>query len=200
MAEHYIFQMEDLRKFHNKNEILKGIWLSFYPGAKIGVVGPNGAGKSTLLKIMAGQDKDFMGTAKLTAGFSVGYVPQEPKLDPTHTVLDELNEAVAAKRAILKRYDEINARFGDGPDADEMDALIEEQGKVQEQIDAQNLWELDRELEIASDAMRLPPMDAVIEPLSGGERRRVALCKMMLQAPDLLLLDEPTNHLDAESV
>ncbi|OYW22561.1 MAG: energy-dependent translational throttle protein EttA [Planctomycetales bacterium 12-60-4] len=200
MAEHYIFQMEDLRKFHNKNEILKGIWLSFYPGAKIGVLGPNGAGKSTLLKIMAGEDKDFMGTAKLTAGFTVGYVPQEPKLDPEHTVLDELNEAVAAKRAILARYDEINARFGEGPDADEMDKLIEEQGKVQEQIDTQNLWELDRELDIAADAMRLPPLESKIAPLSGGERRRVALCKMMLQAPDLLLLDEPTNHLDAESV
>jgi len=200
MAEHYIFQMEDLRKFHDKKEVLKGIWLSFYPGAKIGVLGPNGAGKSTLLKIMAGVDKDFMGTAKLSAGFTAGYVPQEPKLNPEHTVLDELNEAVAEKRAILARYDEINARFGEGPDADEMDALIEEQGKVQEQIDSQNLWELDRELEIASDAMRLPPMDAVIGPLSGGERRRVALCKMLLMAPDLLLLDEPTNHLDAESV
>ncbi len=200
MAEHYIFQMEDLRKFHDKKEVLKGIWLSFYPGAKIGVLGPNGAGKSTLLKIMAGEDKDFMGTAKLTAGFTVGYVPQEPKLDPEHTVLDELNEAVAAKRAILARYDEINARFGEGPDADEMDKLIEEQGHVQEQIDAQNLWELDRELDIAADAMRLPPLDSKVGPLSGGERRRIALCKMMLKAPDLLLLDEPTNHLDAESV
>ncbi len=200
MAEHYIFQMQDLRKFHDKKEILKGIWLSFYPGAKIGVLGPNGAGKSTLLRIMAGDDKDFMGMAELTAGFTVGYVPQEPKLNPEHTVLDELNEAVAPKRALLARYDWINNRFGEGPDADEMDQLIEEQGKIQEQIDAQNLWELDRELEIAADAMRLPPMDAVIGPLSGGERRRVALCKMLIQAPDLLLLDEPTNHLDAESV
>jgi sulfate-transporting ATPase len=200
MAEHYIFQMQDLRKFHDKKEVLKGIWLSFYPGAKIGVLGPNGAGKSTLLRIMAGEDKDFMGMAELTAGFTVGYVPQEPRLNPEHTVLDELNEAVAPKRALLTRYDEINNRLGEGPDADEMDRLIEEQGKVQEQIDAQNLWELDRELEIAADAMRLPPMDAVIGPLSGGERRRVALCKMLIQAPDLLLLDEPTNHLDAESV
>jgi ATP-binding cassette ChvD family protein len=200
MAEHYIFQMEDLRKFHDKKEVLKGIWLSFYPGAKIGVLGPNGAGKSTLLKIMAGEDKDFMGTARLTAGYTAGYVPQEPRLDPEKTVLEELNLAVAGKRAILQRYDEINARFGEGPDADEMDKLIEEQGKVQEQIDTQNLWELDRELDIAADAMRLPPMEAKIGPLSGGERRRVALCKMLLQAPDLLLLDEPTNHLDAESV
>lgn len=200
MAEHYIFQMQDLRKFHDKKEILKGIWLSFYPGAKIGVLGPNGAGKSTLLRIMAGEDKDFMGMAQLTAGFTVGFVPQEPRLNPDHTVLDELNEAVGPKRALLARYDEVNNRLGEGPDADEMDKLIEEQGKIQEQIDAQNLWELDRELEIAADAMRLPPMDAVIGPLSGGERRRVALCKMMIQAPDLLLLDEPTNHLDAESV
>ena len=200
MAEHYIFQMQDLRKFHDKKEILKGIWLSFYPGAKIGVLGPNGAGKSTLLRIMAGEDKDFMGMAELTAGYTVGYVPQEPKLDPNHTVMDELNEAVGPKRKLLARYDEINNRFGEGPDADEMDRLIDEQGKIQELIDAQNLWELDRELEIAADAMRLPPLDSLIGPLSGGERRRVALCKMLIQAPDLLLLDEPTNHLDAESV
>jgi energy-dependent translational throttle protein EttA len=200
MAEHYIFQMEDLRKFHDKKEVLKGIWLAFYPGAKIGVLGPNGAGKSTLLKIMAGEDKDFMGTARLTSGYTAGYVPQEPRLNPEHTVLDELNEAVAPKRALLARYDEINNRFAEGPDADEMDRLIEEQGHIQEQIDAHNLWELDRELDIAADAMRLPPMDSKIGPLSGGERRRVALCKMMIQAPDLLLLDEPTNHLDAESV
>jgi len=200
MGEQYIFQMEDLHKFHDKKEVLKGIWLSFYPGAKIGVLGPNGAGKSTVLKIMAGEDKDFMGTAKLTPGFSVGHVPQEPRLDPNHTVMDELNIAVAPKRAILQRYDEINNRFGEGPDADEMEKLIEEQGKIQEQIDAENLWELDRELEIAADAMRLPPLDAVIGPLSGGEKRRVALCKVLLQHPDMLLLDEPTNHLDAESV
>ncbi len=200
MGEQYIFQMEDLHKFHDKKEVLKGIWLSFYPGAKIGVLGPNGAGKSTVLRIMAGEDKDFMGTAKLTPGFTVGHVPQEPRLDPNHTVMDELNIAVGPKRALLTRYDWINNRFGEGPDADEMDKLIEEQGKIQEQIDAENLWELDRELEIAADAMRLPPMDAVIGPLSGGEKRRVALCKVLLQHPDMLLLDEPTNHLDAESV
>ncbi|WP_373653478.1 energy-dependent translational throttle protein EttA [Schlesneria sp. DSM 10557] len=200
MGEQYIFTMEDLRKFHGKNEILKGINLSFYPGAKIGVLGPNGAGKSTLLKIMAGQDKDFMGTAKLTPGFDCIYVPQEPVLDPEHTVMDELNEAVKAKRALLARYDEINAKFGEELSPEEMDKLIEEQGKVQEQIDAQNLWELDRELEIAADAMRLPPLESKIGPLSGGEKRRVALCKALLQHPDMLLLDEPTNHLDAESV
>ena len=200
MPEQYIFQMQDLRKFHDKKEVLKGIWLAFYPGAKIGVLGPNGAGKSTLLRIMAGEDTDFMGTAKLTDGFTAEYLPQEPRLNPQNTVLDELNEAVAPKRALLARYDEINNRFGEGPDADEMDQLIEEQGKIQEQIDAQNLWELDRELDIAADAMRLPPMESKIEPLSGGERRRVALCKILLQHPDMLLLDEPTNHLDAESV
>ncbi|MBS0202138.1 MAG: energy-dependent translational throttle protein EttA [Planctomycetes bacterium] len=200
MSEQYIFTMEDLRKFHDKKEILKGIWLSFYPGAKIGVLGPNGAGKSTLLKIMAGQDKDFMGTARLTAGFDCIYVPQEPILDPAHTVMDELNDAVAAKRALLARYDEINNKFADEMSPEEMEKLIEEQGKVQEQIDHQNLWDLDRELEIAADAMRLPPLDAVIGPLSGGEKRRVALCKALLQQPDMLLLDEPTNHLDAESV
>ncbi|MBX3448772.1 MAG: energy-dependent translational throttle protein EttA [Planctomycetaceae bacterium] len=200
MAEQYIFQIEDLRKFHGKSEVLKGIWLAFYPGAKIGVLGPNGAGKSTLLRIMAGDDKDFMGTARLTSGFSRYYVPQEPKLDPEHTVLDELNEAVGPKRAIMQRYDEINAKFGEPLEPDEMEQLIEEQGKVQEQIDAYNLWDLDRELEVAADAMRLPAMDAKIGPLSGGEKRRVALCKALLQQPDLLLLDEPTNHLDAESV
>ncbi len=200
MSEQYIFTMEDLRKFHDKKEVLKGIWLSFYPGAKIGVLGPNGAGKSTLLKIMAGQDKDFMGTARLTAGFSCIYVPQEPLLDPSHTVMDELNEAVAPKRALLARYEEINNKFGEEMSPEEMEKLIEEQGKVQEQIDHQNLWDLDRELEIAADAMRLPPLEALIGPLSGGEKRRVALCKALMQQPDMLLLDEPTNHLDAESV
>ena len=200
MAEQYIFQMEDLRKFHGKAEVLKGVWLAFYPGAKIGVLGPNGAGKSTLLRIMAGEDKDFMGTARLTAGFTSYHVPQEPRLNPDNTVQDELNEAVASKRAILQRYDEINAKFGEPLEPDEMEALIEEQGKVQEQIDAQNLWDLDRELEVAADAMRLPPLDSKVGPLSGGERRRIALCKALLQQPDMLLLDEPTNHLDAESV
>jgi ATP-binding cassette ChvD family protein len=200
MPEQYIFQMQDLRKFHDKKEVLKGIWLAFYPGAKIGVLGPNGAGKSTLLRIMAGEDTDFMGMAQLTPGFTRAYLPQEPRLNPRNTVLDELNEAVAPQRALLARYDEINNLLAAGPDAGELDRLIEEQGKIQEQIDAQNLWELDRELEIAADAMRLPPLEAPIEPLSGGERRRVALCKILLQHPDLLLLDEPTNHLDAESV
>jgi sulfate-transporting ATPase len=200
MSEQYIFTMEDLRKFHDKKEILKGVWLSFYPGAKIGVLGPNGAGKSTLLKIMAGQDKDFMGTARITPGFSCLYVPQEPQLEPTHTVMDELNEAVSAKRALLARYEEINNKFAEEMSPEEMEKLIEEQGRVQEQIDHQNLWELDREVEIAADAMRLPPLDTITGPLSGGEKRRIALCKALMQQPDMLLLDEPTNHLDAESV
>jgi sulfate-transporting ATPase len=200
MSEQYIFTMEDLRKFHDKKEILKGVWLSFYPGAKIGVLGPNGAGKSTLLKIMAGQDKDFMGTARITPGFSCLYVPQEPQLEPTHTVMDELNEAVSSKRALLARYEEINNKFAEEMSPEEMEKLIDEQGRVQEQIDHQNLWELDRELEIAADAMRLPPLDSVVGPMSGGEKRRVALCKALMQQPDMLLLDEPTNHLDAESV
>ena len=200
MGEQYIYTMEDLRKFHEKKEILKGIWLSFYPGAKIGVLGPNGAGKSTLLKIMAGQDQEFMGTARLTAGFDCCYVPQEPVLNPDHTVRDELNESVGPKRVILARYDAINAKFAEDLTPEAMDKLIEEQGKVQELIDHQNLWELDRELEIAADAMRLPSLETKIGPLSGGEKRRIALCKALLQHPDLLLLDEPTNHLDAESV
>jgi energy-dependent translational throttle protein EttA len=200
MSEQYIFSMEDLRKFHDKKEVLKGVWLSFYPGAKIGVLGPNGSGKSTLLKIMAGIDKDFMGTARLTSGFTVGYVPQEPVLDPTHTVREELDLAVADKRKLLVRYEELNAKFGEDLSPDEMDKVLDEHGKIQEQIDAQNLWDLDRELNIAADAMRLAPMETLVGPLSGGERRRIALCKILLQQPDMLLLDEPTNHLDAESV
>jgi energy-dependent translational throttle protein EttA len=200
MSEQYIFSMEDLRKFHDKKEVLKGVWLSFYPGAKIGVLGPNGSGKSTLLKIMAGIDKDFMGTARLTSGFTVGYVPQEPVLDPTHTVREELDLAVADKRKLLVRYEELNAKFGEDLSPDEMDKVLDEHGKIQELIEAQNLWDLDRELNIAADAMRLAPMETLVGPLSGGERRRIALCKILLQQPDMLLLDEPTNHLDAESV
>lgn len=200
MPEHYIFQMQDLRKFHDKKEVLRGIWLAFYPGAKIGVLGPNGAGKSTLLRIMAGEDRDYMGLAELTSGYTRGYLPQEPRLNPERTVWEELNEAVAWKRQLLTRFEEINHQLADNPDPDTLEHLVEELGKVQEQIDAHNVWELDRELEIAAEAMRLPPFDIKIAPLSGGERRRVALCKILLQAPDLLLLDEPTNHLDAESV
>ncbi|MGE3818070.1 MAG: energy-dependent translational throttle protein EttA [Isosphaeraceae bacterium] len=200
MAQQYIFTIENLSKAHGKKEVLKGIWLSFYPGAKIGVLGANGSGKSTLLRIMAGVETDFVGTARPAPGISIGYLPQEPLLDPTKTVLGNVEEAVAPTRALLDRFDAINARLGEGPDPDEMDRLLDEQGKVQDAIEAANGWDLDRQLEIAMDAMRLPPGDADVTKLSGGEKRRVALCKLLLQRPDMLLLDEPTNHLDAESV
>ncbi len=200
MGEQYIFTIEDLHKFYDKREVLKGIWLAFYPGAKIGVLGGNGAGKSTLLKIMAGVDTDFIGTARLTDGFTRGFVPQEPQLDASTDVWGNLQGAVAGKRALLARYEVLNAKFGEDLSPDEMDKVVAEHSRVQDEIERTNAWELDRELEIAMDAMRLPPGDADVTKLSGGERRRVALCKMMLQKPDLLLLDEPTNHLDAESV
>jgi ATP-binding cassette ChvD family protein len=200
MPPQYIFTIESLSKAHGKKEVLKNIWLSFYPGAKIGVLGGNGAGKSSLLRIMAGIDKDFVGTARPASGVTVGFLPQEPVLDPSKTVLENVLEAVAKTKALLDRFDQINARFGEGPDADEMDRLIEEQGKVQDAIDTANAWDLDRQVEIAMDAMRLPPPDADVKNLSGGEKRRVALCKLLLERPDVLLLDEPTNHLDAESV
>ena len=200
MAQQYIFTIENLSKAHGKKEVLKGIWLSFYPGAKIGVLGANGSGKSSLLRIMAGVDKDFVGVAKPAPGTRIGYLPQEPALDPTKNVRENVELAVAATRALLTRFDEINARLGEPIDPDEMDRLLEEQGKVQDAIEAANGWELDRNLEIAMDAMRLPPGDAAVSTLSGGERRRVALCKILLERPDMLLLDEPTNHLDAESV
>jgi energy-dependent translational throttle protein EttA len=193
MPPQYIFVMKDLRKVTPQGkEILKGIWLSFYPGAKIGVLGANGAGKSTLLRIMAGQDKDFAGEAFAADKTTIGYLPQEPQLDPTKTVLEHVQESVADKRAILNRYEELSADWSD-ENADEL-------GRLQDQIDAGNLWELDRQLEIAMDALRLPPPDADVSKLSGGERRRVALCQILLRRPDMLLLDEPTNHLDAESV
>jgi ATP-binding cassette ChvD family protein len=200
MSEQYIFTIEDLHKFYDKREVLKGIWLAFYPGAKIGVLGGNGAGKSTLLRIMAGIDTDFIGTARLSDGFTRGFVPQEPQLDRTKDVWGNLIEAVEPKRKLLARYEELNAKFGEDLSPEEMDKVVAEHTRVQDEIERTNAWELDRELEIAMDAMRLPPGDADVTTLSGGERRRVALCKMLLQKPDMLLLDEPTNHLDAESV
>jgi energy-dependent translational throttle protein EttA len=200
MPPQYIFSIEKLSKTYAKKEVLKDIWLSFYPGAKIGVIGGNGSGKSTLLRIMAGLDTDFIGTARPASGISIGYLPQEPTLDDRFDVRGNVELAVKPIRDLLTRFDEINARLGEGPDADEMDQLLEEQAKVQDGIEASNGWDLDRRLEIAMDAMRLPPGDADVAKLSGGERRRVAMCKILLERHDILLLDEPTNHLDAESV
>src|SRR5512136_1174615 len=193
--------MKDLRKVYPPNrEVLKGIWLSFFPGAKIGLIGANGAGKSTLLKIMAGVIKDFLGEAWPAEGVRVGYLSQEPQLDPAKNVLGNVEEGVAATRNLLEAFDKINARFAEELSPEEMEKLLAEQARVQDAIDACNAWEVDRTLEIAMDALRLPPGDADVTRLSGGERRRVALCRLLLQRPDLLLLDEPTNHLDAESV
>ena len=201
MAHQFIFVMKDLKKIvPPKREILKGIWLSFYPGAKIGVIGANGAGKSSLLRIMAGVDRDFLGEAWPADGVRVGYLPQEPRLDPAKDVRGNVEDGVAEVRSLLTRFDEINARLGEPLDADEMDKVLAEQGRVQDAIEAANGWDLDRTVEIAMDALRCPPGDADVATLSGGEVRRVALCRLLLQKPDLLLLDEPTNHLDAESV
>ena len=201
MAQQYVYVMKDLRKVYPPNrEVLKNIWLSFLPGAKIGLIGANGAGKSTLLKIMAGVIKDFLGEAWPAEGVRVGYLPQEPELDPTKSVLGNVEEGVRAVHDLLADFDRINARFGEDLSPEEMDKLMAEQARVQDAIDACNGWEVDRTLEIAMDALRLPPGDADVKTLSGGERRRVALCRLLLERPDLLLLDEPTNHLDAESV
>src|SRR5512140_676818 len=199
MAAQFIYVMKALRKVVPPSRvILDDIWLSFYPGAKIGVLGANGAGKSSLLRIMAGVDQDFQGEAWAAKGTKIGYLAQEPKLDPTKNVRENVEEAVADQRRLLDRFNEISAEFAE-PDAD-FDKLMAEQARVQERIDTLDLWNLDNKIEIAMDALRLPPDDADVTKLSGGEKRRVALCRLLLDQPDLLLLDEPTNHLDAESV
>jgi ATP-binding cassette ChvD family protein len=196
----YIYVMRDLRKLVGGREILRGITLAFLPGAKIGVLGPNGAGKSTLLRIMAGLDHEFAGEAWAAEGVKVGFLPQEPELDASKDVLGNVMEGVAETKALLDRFEAVSARFAEPMSDAEMNELIEEQGHLQERIDAVNAWDLERQIEIALDALRCPPGDARVATLSGGERRRVALCRLLLAKPDLLLLDEPTNHLDAESV
>jgi ATP-binding cassette ChvD family protein len=199
MAAQFIYSMRDLRRFYPPDrEVLKGINLSFYPGAKIGVIGSNGSGKSSLLRIMAGLDDGFTGEARLTPGFTVGYLSQEPELDPTKDVVGNVADGVGEQRDLVARFNEVCAMMGD-PEAD-FDSLLSEQADLQTKIDALGAWDLERTLEIAMDALRLPPGDADVTKLSGGERRRVALCRLLLAKPDLLLLDEPTNHLDAESV
>ncbi len=201
MSYQYIYVMKGLTKtWPGGRTVLNNIWLSFLPGAKIGVLGSNGAGKSTLLRVMAGLETDFQGEAWAASGATVGYLPQEPELDPDKDVLGNVMDAMTQTKALLDRFNEVSARFAEPLDDDEMNALIEEQGEIQQQIDAVGGWDLERTLEIAMDALRLPPVDADVRTLSGGEKRRVALCRLLLGKPDLLLLDEPTNHLDAESV
>ena len=197
----YIYTMKGLGKVHPPDAVvLKDIWLSFLPGAKIGVLGLNGAGKSSLLKIMSGEDQEFIGEAFPADGISVGFLHQEPRLNPDKTVKGNVEEGVAPIKAVLDRYDELNMKLGEEMSPEEMDKVLEEQGRLQDRIDASNAWEIDSQLELAMDALRCPPADADVKTLSGGERRRVALCRLLLTSPDLLLLDEPTNHLDAESV
>ena len=197
----YIYTMQHLTKsYPGGRDVLSDINLAFFPGAKIGVLGLNGAGKSTLLRIMAGLDDEFRGEAWPAEGVRIGFLPQEPQLDPDKDVAGNVAEGVAELRDLLQRFEDVNMRFAEELDADEMDAVIAEQAEVQEKIDAADAWDLDRRIEIAMDALRCPPGDADATTISGGERRRVALCRLLLQKPDMLLLDEPTNHLDAESV
>jgi ATP-binding cassette ChvD family protein len=201
VAGEYAFVMKDLRKVvPPKREILRGIYLSFFHGAKIGVLGANGAGKSSLLRIMAGVDTDFLGEAFAADGLRIGYLPQEPQLDPDKDVRGNVEDGVAETRALLTRFEEVSTRLGEPLDGDEMEKLLDEQARLQDRIDASNAWDLDRTVELAMDALRVPPGDADVTKISGGERRRVALCRLLLSRPDMLLLDEPTNHLDAESV
>src|SRR5687768_2255591 len=195
-----IFSMVKVSKLYDKKPVLKDIYLSFFYGAKIGVLGLNGSGKSTLLKIIAGQDTEFDGEVVFSKGYSIGFLEQEPKLNESKTVQQVVEEAVQSTVDLLKEYEEINAKFAEPMDDDEMTALIERQGKVQEKLDHADAWDLDSRLEMAMDALRCPPPDTLVSTLSGGEKRRVALCRLLLMKPDILLLDEPTNHLDAESV
>lgn len=200
-AYQYVYVMKGLSKaWPGGKKVLDDVWLSFYPGAKIGVLGPNGAGKSTLLKIMAGLDTDWSGEAWVAEGATVGYLPQEPQLDPKLSVMGNVVSGLGEKKTLLDRFEEVSNKLGEVEDPDEMQKLIDEQAALQEKIEAQGLWDLNRTIEIALDALRCPPPDADVTKLSGGERRRVALCRLLLQKPDLLLLDEPTNHLDAESI
>jgi ATP-binding cassette ChvD family protein len=197
----FVFTLQDLRKVVGLDRVLiEDLTLAFLPGAKIGVVGTNGSGKSTLLKIMAGVDKEFVGEARPAPGLRIGYLPQEPKLDESLSVRENVEQGAAETRALLKKFEDVSARFAEPLDDAQMEALLAEQAKLQDRIDASNAWELDRTLEIAMQALRVPPGDSPVDTLSGGERRRVALCRLLLESPDLLLLDEPTNHLDAESV
>src|SRR5467141_1648826 len=201
MAGEYAFVMKDLRKvIPPKREILRGIWLSFFHGAKIGVLGANGAGKSTLLRIMAGVDRDFLGEAFPASGLRIGYLPQEPQLDASKDVRGNVEEGVAEVRALLTRFEDVSAKLGEPIATEEMEKLLDEQARLQDRIDAANAWDLDRTVELAMDALRVPPGDADVAKISGGARRRVAICRLLLSRPDMLLLDEPTNHLDAESV
>ena len=202
MPPQFIYTIRDLKKIApgTQREILKGIYLAFYPGAKIGVLGANGAGKSTLLRIMAGIDKEYLGDARLTEGFSVGLLSQEPQLDPAKDARGNVEEGVAPQRAVLKRFEELGAKLGGSLSDDEMATVADEFQKAQDEIEAKGLWDLDTTVDVAMDALRCPPGDQDVATLSGGERRRVALCRLLLQKPDLLLLDEPTNHLDAESI
>ena len=197
----YVYVMKSLSKiFPGGREILKDVWLSFFPGAKIGIIGPNGAGKSTLLKIMAGIDKEFNGEAWAADGVKVGYLEQEPQLDESMTVMENIMSGLGEIKDLMDRFDAVNAKFAEEMTDDEMNALIAEQAELQEKIDAADAWDLNRKIEIAMDALRCPSADSDVTKLSGGERRRVALCRLLMQKPDMLLLDEPTNHLDAESV